>query len=213
MMHPRTEARYVNPAMGYGTFATADIRRGTVVYVRDALDSAFAERTANRIDLSPAAGKPVVADETGVHFLCRDNARYVNHRCDCNTMATAYGFAVAIRDIWKGQEICEEYGLYDLGRDMPLACGCTRCRGWLRPDDLDRYADLWDEAVASALSRAADVPQPLLPHMDPGTKQRLRAFLSGSQPYVSVRALRQDRPLGASPVPPDNPKPVAGLRG
>lgn len=213
MMHPKTEARYVNPAMGYGAFATADIPRGTVVYVRDALDSANAGRAANRIGLAPDAGKPVFADETGVHFLSRDNARYVNHRCDCNTMATAYGFAVAVRDIWKGQEICEEYGLYDLGRDIPLACGCTRCRGRLRPDDLDRYADLWDEAVRNALSRAADVPQPLLAHMDLGTKQRLRAFLSGAQPYVSVRSLRHGRPPDAPSVLPGAPRPAAGLRG
>ncbi|AMK12570.1 MAG: SET domain-containing protein [Pseudodesulfovibrio sp.] len=213
MMHPKTEARYVNPAMGYGAFATADIPRGTVVYVRDALDLAFAGRAANRIVPSNAWGKPMAADENGVRFLGRDNARYVNHRCDCNTMATAYGFAVAVRDIWKGQEISEEYGLYDLGREIPLACGCTRCRGRLRPDDLDRYGDLWDEAIREALSKGADVPQPLLPHMDPVTRQRLRAFLSGTQPYVSVRSLRRDRPMDASSVLPGNPKPVAGLHG
>jgi hypothetical protein len=49
--------------------------------------------------------------------------------------------------------------------------------------------------------------------MDPVTRQRLRAFLSGTQPYVSVRSLRRDRPMDASSVLPGNPKPVAGLHG
>ena len=73
-------------------------------------------------------GKYSYSDENGVHILSWDNAKYVNHRCDCNTIATGYGFAIAIRDIWNGQEISEEYGLFNLDRVIPLACGCTQCR-------------------------------------------------------------------------------------
>ena len=207
MIHPKTEVRFVNPAMGYGVFASADIPRGTVVWVRDALEAAFARRAANRLDLAGGPGKAVHADEAGVHIVSRDNARYVNHRCDGNVMATAYGFEIAVRDIWKGEEISEEYGLFDLGRDIPLACGCPRCRKRLTPDDLDRYHEAWDGMILDALARLADVPQPLMPLMSPEAKHRLRAFLCGDEPYSSVLALRRT-PNFASTVPPDNVQPT-----
>ena len=208
MMHPKTEVRFVDPATGYGVFATADIPRGTIVYVRDRLEAAFVARSMNRPGLAEAPGKTAYADETGVHIVSRDNARYVNHRCDCNIMATAYGFEIAVRDIWQGQEICEEYGLFDLGRDIPLACGCTRCRKQLRPDDLDRFHKVWDEQIRDALSRTADVSQPLMAHMDAETRQRLRAYLCGEEPYQSVAALCRHTPAVLSAVPPDHPKPA-----
>jgi hypothetical protein len=208
MIHPKTTVRFVDPAIGYGVFATRDIPRGTIVYVRDRLEAAHVARFANRNVAEGRPGKAAYADETGVHIVSRDNARYVNHRCDGNVMATAYGFEIAVRDIWKGQEICEEYGLFDLGREIPLACGCTRCRGRLRPDDLERFHEAWDGLILEALTRVADVPQPLMAHMDAETKHRLRAYLCGEEPYLSVTALRRHAPAILSAIPPDNPKPA-----
>ena len=214
MMHPKTEVRFVDPTIGYGVFAAEDIPRGTIIYVRDQMEAAYAARHANRTDLAQRPGKTVYADESGVHIVSRDNARYVNHRCDCNVMATAYGFEIAVRDIWKGQEICEEYGLFDLGRDIPLGCGCTRCRKNLRPDDLERYQAAWDGLILDALSRVADVPQPLMAFMDDESKHRLRAYLCGEEPYVSVAALKRRAPAVLSAIPPDNPRPAPfGVNG
>ncbi|WP_338669647.1 SET domain-containing protein [Pseudodesulfovibrio methanolicus] len=214
MMHPKTEVRFVDPTIGYGVFAAEDIPRGTIVYVRDRLEAAYAARSANRIDAAGAPGKTAYADETGVHIVSRDNARYVNHRCDCNVMATAYGFEIAVRDIWKGQEICEEYGLFDLGRDIPLNCGCTRCRKHLRPDDLERFHAAWDGLILDALTRLADVPQPLMAFMGAETKHRLRAYLCGEEPYVSVTALARRAPAVLSAIPPDTLKPAPfGVNG
>jgi hypothetical protein len=206
MMHPKTEVRFVDPTIGYGVFAAEDIPRGTIIYVRDRLDAAYAARSANRIDAAESTGKTAYADETGVHIVSRDNARYVNHRCDCNVMATAYGFEIAVRDIWKGQEICEEYGLFDLGRDIPLSCGCTRCRKHLRPDDLERFHAVWDGLILDALTRVADVPQPLMAFMDARTKHRLRAYLCGEEPYLSVKTLARRVPGVLSAIPPDTLK-------
>ncbi|MGE4424193.1 MAG: SET domain-containing protein [Pseudodesulfovibrio sp.] len=214
MMHPKTEVRFVDPTIGYGVFAAEDIPRGTIVYVRDPLEAAYVARTANRTVADDTPGKTAYADESGVHIVSRDNARYVNHRCDCNVMATAYGFEIAVRDIWKGQEICEEYGLFDLGRDIPLSCGCTRCRKRLRPDDLERFHAAWDGLILDALSKVADVHQPLMACMDDETKHRLRAYLCGEEPYLSVTALHRSTPAILSAVPPDNLKPAPfGVNG
>ncbi|WP_319581871.1 SET domain-containing protein-lysine N-methyltransferase [uncultured Pseudodesulfovibrio sp.] len=214
MMHPQTEVRFVDPTIGYGVFAARDIPRGTIVYVRDRLEAAFAARSANRMDAAAGPGKTVYADESGVHMVSRDNARYVNHRCDCNVMTTAYGFEIAVRDIWKGQEICEEYGLFDLGREIPLNCGCTLCRKRLRPDDLERFHEAWDGLILDALTRVADVPQPLMTFMDAEAKQRLRAYLCGEEPYISVADLARHAPVALSAIPPDNPRPAPfGVNG
>jgi hypothetical protein len=214
MIHPKTEVRFVDPTIGYGVFAARDIPRGTIIYVRDRIESAYVARTANRVNAAEGTGKTVFADESGVHIVSRDNARYVNHRCDCNVMATAYGFAIAVRDIWKGQEISEEYGLYDLGREIPLNCGCTRCRKRLRPDDLERFHGTWDGLILDALTRVADVPQPLMAHMDAETRLRLRAYLCGEEPYVSVAALTRCTPSVLSAIPPDNLRPAPfGVNG
>jgi len=214
MMHPKTEVRFVDPTIGYGVFAAQDIPRGTIVYVRDRLEAAYTARSANRIEAAETLGKTVYADESGVHILSRDNARYVNHRCDCNVMTTAYGFEIAVRDIWKGQEICEEYGLFDLGRDIPLDCGCTRCRMHLRPDDLERFHAVWDEVIQDALTRVAEVPQPLMAFMDTDTKHRLRAYLCGEEPYLSVACLAHRVPAVLSAIPPDTPLPAPyGVNG
>ncbi|WP_207260112.1 SET domain-containing protein-lysine N-methyltransferase [Desulfovibrio sp. Huiquan2017] len=208
MMHPKTEVRFVDPTIGYGVFATQDIPRGTIVYVRDCLEAAFAAHAANRLVAANASGKTVYADESGVHIVSRDNARYVNHRCDANVMATAYGFEIAVRDIWKGQEVCEEYGLFDLGRDIPLNCGCTRCRKALHPDDMERHHSAWDGLVRDALDRVPDVHQPLMTFLDAEAKHRLRAYLCGEEPYRSVTALRRRGVAVPNAVPPDNLKPA-----
>jgi hypothetical protein len=214
MMHPKTEVRFVDPTIGYGVFAAEDIPRGTIVYVREPLEAAFVARSANRADADAGPGKAAYADESGVHIISRDNARYVNHRCDGNVMATAYGFEIAVRDIWKGQEICEEYGLFDLGRDIPLSCGCTRCRKALHPDDLERFHTAWDGLILDALAKVADVHQPLMAYMDAEARHRLRAYLCGEEPYLPVTALRRRAPAVPSAIPPDNPKPAPfGVNG
>ncbi|MCJ2164559.1 MULTISPECIES: SET domain-containing protein-lysine N-methyltransferase [unclassified Pseudodesulfovibrio] len=217
MIHPNTEVRFVNPSMGYGVFATSDIPRGTIMYVRDRLESELAGKRSEKPGQPEDAmtGKDSFSDENGVHIVSWDNAKYVNHRCDCNTMATGYGFAIAIRDIWKGQEISEEYGLFNLDRVIPLACGCTQCRKSLRPDDLEKYHARWDELIISALKKIPDVSQPLMKHMDAEVKKNLRAYLCDEEPYTSVLELRYHRkPLPASLVPPDITQPSShGFNG
>lgn len=195
MIHPNTEVRFVNPAIGYGVFATADIPRGTIVYVKDSLEIELTDKAFNALDEQhkAIAGKYSYIDENGVRILSWDNAKYVNHRCDCNTISTGYGFEISIRNIWKGEEICDDYGLFNLEEEVPLACGCIRCRKSLKPDDIEKYYAAWDEQIISALEKVTDVHQPLMEYMDSKTKKQLRAYLCGEDPYTSVLALKYRR--------------------
>lgn len=192
MIHPNTEVRFVNPSIGYGVFATADIPRGTIVYVRDRLEIELTETAYNALDEHhrAVAGKYSHIDGKGVRILSWDHAKYVNHRCNCNAISTGYGFEIAIRSIWKGEEICDDYGLFNIEEEIPLACNCPGCRKVLRPDDIEHYHKQWDELIVSALDKVTDVPQPLMRFMDDATRKRLRAYLCGEEPYTSVLSLR-----------------------
>lgn len=195
MIHPNTEVRFVNPTIGYGVFATADIPRGTIVYVKDRLEIELTDKAFNALDGQhrAIADKYSYIDENGVRILSWDHAKYVNHRCDCNTISTGYGFEIAIRNIWKDEEVCDDYGLFNLDEEIPLACGCRGCRKALRPDDLETYYARWDEQVLLALEKVTDVHQPLMEYMDAKSKQQLRAYLCGEDPYTSVLALKYHR--------------------
>lgn len=197
MIHPNTEVRFVNPTIGYGVFATADIPRGTIVYVKDKLEIELTETMFEALDEEhkAIAGKYSYIDENGIRILSWDNAKYVNHNCNCNTMSTGYGFEIAIRNIWKGEEICDDYGLFNIEEVVPLACNCVCCRKSLRPDDIENYHTQWDEMIVSALDKITDVHQPLMKYMEKGVKRKLRAYLCGEEPYTSVQALQYRRDM------------------
>lgn len=192
MLHPHTELRFINDTIGYGIFATRDIPRGTITYTRDALEiqitpQAYADLDASTKDITD---KYSYMDENGVRIISWDHAKYMNHRCECNTMSTGYGFEIAIRDISKDEEITDEYALFNLEQDMPVACGCNDCRRIVRTDDIDRYHQQWDASIRIALNGFQQVEQPLLPILDHDTRVELMAYLNGHQAYRSVQRLK-----------------------
>ena len=192
MIHPHTELRHVSPEIGVGVFATAPIPTGTLVYVKDALDI---EITAEQLaQLEPVsrrlAEKYAYIDERGIRIVSWDHAKYVNHRCACNTISTGYGFEIALRDIAPGEEITDDYGLFNISTPFAVSCGCTHCRKVVQATDIDRYADVWDAQVRDALQFVRAVAQPLWELVDPDTLAALNGYLSGQQPYRSVRTLK-----------------------
>jgi hypothetical protein len=195
VIHPNTEVRFVSDSIGYGVFATADIPRGTIVYVKDRLEIELTKQDFEALDEChrAIADKYSYTDEHGVRILSWDHAKYVNHRCDCNTISTGYGFEIAIRNIWKGEEICDEYGLFNIEEEVPLACNCPNCRKALRPDDIERYHEAWDMQILDALDKVTEVHQPLMEYMDAHSRQQLRAYLCGEAAYTSVLALKCNR--------------------
>lgn len=198
MIHPDTELRFVNHAIGYGVYATAPIPKGTIVYVKDELEIEITRSKFNKLDkpLRQEVEKYSYIDERGVRIVSWDNAKYVNHKCECNSMSSGYGFELAIRDIEKDEEITDEYGLFNISYPIELNCGCADCRKTLLPTDIDVYYETWDSIVMEAIGHVPDVPQPLWKIMDIETRTKLMNYLSGKSEYRSVLNLKYN-PLNA----------------
>lgn len=195
MMHPHCEVRTVNDQVGAGVFATAFIPAGTVAYVEDPLDIVIPPDSPlleNPV-LRPTIDKYAVLEPGQRRVIGWDAAKYVNHCCQGNIISTGYGFEIALRDIQPGEEIRDEYGLFNLGWTMELNCPHKdACRGFLRPDDFEKFAADWDAQIQAVLRRVMDVPQPLWPLLDAETTAALRHFVHTGEGYQSVRVLQMD---------------------
>lgn len=193
MIHPDTELRVVSPEVGYGVFATAFIPKGTIVYIKDQLEIVIGPDDPRRYDplYKDLIEKYSYTEPNGNMVLSWDIARYVNHCCNCNIISTGYGFEIALRDIYPGEEITDEYGLFNPGWEMELVCGKAGCRRKLSPGDLVDHYLIWDEKIQQSLKVFDQVSQPLLKYMDAATYEKLKRYLSDGDSYVSVFTLKQ----------------------
>lgn len=192
MIHPSTELRFVSDQIGYGVFATAAIPRGTMTYVPDLLE------------IYIPADDPIVSDPRYRpildKFSCRlpdgtlelswDIAKHINHCCHFNSISTAYGFEIAVRDIAVGEEITDEYALFNDREEMALHCHYPDCRRILSPDDFDRFYPVWDEQIRSALYHFQRVAQPLWEYLEEPVKRVLLDYLETDRDYKSVYTLK-----------------------
>lgn len=191
MIHPSTELRLVNPHVGYGVFASRHIPKGSLVYVQDPLDIKITPEQYKRLDDTSRqlAEKYSFLDARGNRILSWDAAKYVNHSCNPNTMSTAWGFEVALRDIEPGEEITDEYSLFNLEWEMDCACGHHACRGMIRPTDAMMHFRSWDQSIRSAIALIPHVEQPLIRCLNMLTNHALNQYLCGETRYRSVRTL------------------------
>lgn len=193
MIHPDSELRFISQEVGQGVFATAFIPKGTIVYIKDQLEIVFTPDDPRRKDplYADLIEKYSYTEPNGNMVLSWDIARYVNHCCNCNIISTGYGFEIAIRDIQPGEEITDEYGLFNSGWELDLVCSKPGCRMKLTPHDIDDYYEQWDEQIRSAFRDFDRVGQPLLKYIDPVTHQKLKEYLSTGENYISVLSLKQ----------------------
>ncbi len=195
MIHPDTEVRHVSDNIGYGVFAKKFIPKGTIVYAKDSLEI---EVTEAQYAKHPKAMQDVIEkysyiDEKGVRILSWDFAKYVNHNCNRNTISTGYGFEIAIRDINPGDEITDEYGIFNLDVTFSCGCGAVNCRGVIQPEDLDNLAPIWDIEIKDALMSLYKVEQPLLNLVDEKTKKELDALFIDPSKFKSINNLRYSK--------------------
>lgn len=192
MIHPDSELRFVSPEVGYGVFATRFIPKGTISYIKDPLEIDIPEDKIKSYDpgIQQIIDKYAYVDERGHAIISWDHGKYINHCCNCNTMSTGYGFEIAIRDIQPGEEITDEYALFNIEQPMSLFCNRGNCRGMVHPDDPERYSEAWDEQIRGALAVFREVQQPLLHWLDPAVGEKLYAYLEGRGDYQSILALR-----------------------
>lgn len=191
MIHPATELRFISPSIGFGVFATAFIPQGTLVYVQDALEIVLpADHPLLTADIyRPILDKYSTVEKDGSRLLSWDIARYVNHSCQSNSLSTGYGFEIAVRDIQPGEEITDDYGLFNLPYEMPCACGHSGCRHSVRPSDFETLAAAWDEELEPALTRVIPLEQPLWRYLDEATQTAVYGDMASGK-FRSVQALR-----------------------
>ena len=192
MIHPNTELRHISPEVGYGVFASEFIPAGTITYVKDTLEVVVSPTDYLMHDEAVRASidKYSYVDEHGNRIVSWDFAKYVNHCCNCNTISTGYGFEIAIRDIAPGEQITDEYGIFNLEEEMTLVCGYPDCRGCIRPEDFDHYYREWDAKIQRAFPKLFTVDQPLMAFVDAETRAGVDKYFAEPQSYRSVYALR-----------------------
>ncbi|AHM63554.1 hypothetical protein D770_26555 [Flammeovirgaceae bacterium 311] len=192
MIHPDIELRYINDEIGYGVFAKKFIPEGTITYIKDSLEIEISPQDYKNhpLVMQQAIEKYSYIDERGYRIVSWDIAKYVNHCCQRNTISTGYGFEFAIRDIQPGEQITDEYGIFNLQYEMEVFCGNPNCRKVIRPDDFERYYKHWDELILKSLPRLHQVAQPLLPMMDSELRVEMDAFFADPERYKSVYSLR-----------------------
>lgn len=200
MIHPSTELRHINDTIGYGVFATAFIPEGTIVYAKDSLEHVIseAEYLQQLPEMQEVIEKFSYIDENGNRILSWDFAKYVNHCCNFNTISTGYGFEIAVRDIHPGEEITDEYGIFNLESEMYLSCNHGICRGLLKPEDFDKYYPKWDKIIRKSLAKVMSVEQPLMVFIDKETQKALYSFINDQSTYKSVYNLRYKKEKAAN---------------
>jgi len=192
MIHPKTELKFINEHVGYGVFATEYIPEGTVVYVKDSLELVISptDYLLHSEDVQQVIEKYSYIDPQGNRVISWDFAKYVNHCCNCNTISTGYGFEIAIRDIEKGEQITDEYGIFNLTAEMEVSCGMENCRKKITPNDFDTYYTDWDSKIRKSMTHLFAVEQPLMPFIEEGTRKELDAFFQSPESYKSVYSLK-----------------------
>jgi uncharacterized protein len=193
MIHPSTELRFISPEVGYGVFATDFIPKGTITYVEDDLEVRIPESQFNAYaaPIREVLDKYSYIDADGVRIMSWDFAKYVNHNCNFNSISTGYGFEIAIRDIHPGEELTDEYGIFNLEYPMKCYCGSYNCRGEVSPDDFDTYYEDWDRLILGALPDLKNVDQPLWSLLDPKLEVSVEKFLQNPKAYTSVYTYRR----------------------
>ena len=163
MIHPHTELRYINEQMGFGVFATQFIPKGTITWALDELDQILEPNYLDTVDKykGEIIKKYAYRNQDGKFILCWDLGRYVNHSFHANCMGTAYEFEIAIRDIYPGEQLTDDYGTLNI--DEPFECISEEGteRKIVYPDDLLTYYEEWDQQVLSALQHVYEVEQQL----------------------------------------------------
>lgn len=177
MIHPDTALRFVDAAIGHGVFATAPIPRGTITWTLDPLDRVMtaAELTALPEAMRFDPGRHMWVRPDGRHVLAWDIARYVNHSCQPNCLATDAGFEIAVADIAAGEQLTNDYAQLGMTPDERLDCRCgaAQCRGTVSTRAGSAIALAWRRRIAAALADMHAVAQPLWRLVPDGAHARL----------------------------------------
>ncbi|WP_025740849.1 SET domain-containing protein [Aquimarina pacifica] len=167
MIHPDTEIRFISNEVGYGVVAKELIPIGTITWILDKFDREF---TPDQYEILEPIYKNILEtyaykNNLGNQVLCWDNARFVNHSFNANCLTTAYNFELAVRDIYPGEQLTDDYGYLNIDSPFRGIDEGTR-RKIVYPDDLLKYHKSWDKKLIKAFKYVSKVKQPLIGLLD-----------------------------------------------
>ncbi len=188
MIHPHTELRFINHEVGYGVVATQLIPKGTVTWAFDQLDRSFSSAQVNAMDkvYKDILHKYCYRDNKGNHVLCWDISRFVNHSFNSNCISTAYNFELAVRDIYPGEELTDDYGYLNCSEPFICLPEPNTNRTHVMPDDLLHFYKEWDSKLKAAFNHYNKVNQPLAFLIEPACRYKVAAIASGIEPMDSI---------------------------
>lgn len=201
MIHPDTELRFISPEVGYGVVAKKFIPKGTITWALDELDREFTPKQFHEMD---ETYKELIEfysfrNNLGNYVLCWDNARFVNHSFNSNCLTTAYDFEIAIRDIHPGEQLTDDYGYLNISEPFRGIDEGTK-RKVVYPDDLLRYAPVWDKKLISGLQHFNEVNQPLKKFLKSSVVQKIEKIVNGESEMDSILTCYFDQTGNAVPV-------------
>lgn len=188
MIHPDTELRFINDVVGYGVVAKKFIPKGTITWVQDELDHIYKPQDIAKI--SPMMQEYLetycFTNNKGEKVLCWDNAKFVNHSFNSSCMSTAYDFEIAIRDIYPGEQLTDDYGYLNVSEPFEAEDEGTE-RKIVYPDDILNYHELWDKQIIDNLPNIATAEQPLLKFIPGETWKEFSKVIRGEVPLKSIK--------------------------
>jgi len=197
MIHPDTELQFISPEIGFGVVATKFIPKGTITWAFDSLDQIISPQTLEQMHPLQKVflDKYCYRDPQGYYVLCGDHARFVNHSFRSSCISTAYDCELAVRDIYPGEELTDDYGY--LNPTEPFDClpepGCSRTQ--VLPNDLLNFHAGWDAQLVDAFACFDGVAQPLLPLLAPQHRQQVLAVAAGKQRMESILSCHYREPV------------------
>lgn len=193
MIHPDTELRFLNGHVGYGVVATKFIPKGTITWVLDKLDRTF---TPGQIEDMGEAYQRILdtycyRNRDGNFVLCWDLGRFVNHSFNSSCISTAYDFEFAVRDIYPGEELTDDYGYLNISEPFRAVDEGTE-RKIVYPDDLLKYHPIWDQKLLDAFNAFPTVSQPLAEILPTGTMDLCHQIAAGQAEMASILSCYYD---------------------
>ncbi len=187
MIHPDTELQFISDEIGYGVVARKFIPQGTITWAFDELDREYSPTQIQQMDevYREVLMTYTFRNNCGNHIFCWDHGRYMNHSFRPNCMATPYLFEIAIRDIYPGEQLTNDYGYLNIIEPFtPYPEGTSRTTVY--PDDLLRHAEEWDQLIQTVFVKIPNIDQPLKSVL--GERwQTVERICAGDEPIKSIR--------------------------
>ena len=177
MIHPNTELRFINDEVGYGVVATQFIPKGSITWAYDQLDRSFTPAQVHAMDdvYKNILHKYCYRDNQGNQVFCWDISRFVNHSFHSNCISTAYNFELAVRDIYPGEELTDDYGYLNCSEPFACLAELNTTRTHVLPDDLLHFYKEWDSRLKAAFNHYDQVNQPLGFLVEPSCRHKVAA--------------------------------------